>query len=130
LDRKTDDRKMGPDSAREMEPQRRKDRKGSRSFAAWVLGSGVDAFEVPCAGREVHEAEEGVVFELDVPFDALPAFGGVPPVAGEGEGAVDGTDGTGVGAVEEGEGVVVALAELGGDADGGWGAEAGQRQGR
>lgn len=97
--------------------------------AGWWIGSRVGALESPLAGREVDEAEEGVVGELDVPLDALPAIGGVPPVPGEGEGAVDRDDGAGVGAVEKGEGVVAAEAGLGGDMDGDWGTVAGQWEG-
>ena len=70
------------------------------------------------------EAEEGVVLEFDVPLGVLPAVGGVPPVAGEGEGAEGIDNGALVGAVEEGEGVVMAAAGFGGDVDGDGGAVA------
>lgn len=92
----------------------------------------VDALEEPSrrSGGEEGEAEEGVVGELEVPLDALPALFGVPPGAGEREGAVGGDDASAVGAGEEGEREVMAAAEFGGDVDFERGAEAFQREGR
>jgi hypothetical protein len=81
-------------------------------------------------GRFVGEAEEGLVGELEVPFDALPAFIGIPPVTGERKGPVGVGDGSAVRAGEEGEGVLVAIARFGGDVDGDRGTIALQGQGR
>jgi hypothetical protein len=79
---------------------------------------GVVALEVPEVGGGVGEAEEVVGFELDVPFELLPGIGGAPPVAGDGEGAVEVGDATAVGAGEEGEGLRVAtMRRIEGDGD-------------
>ena len=75
------------------------------------------------------EAEEGVVLEFDIPLGAAPAFGGFPPVAGEGEGSVGVEDGAAVGAVEEDERVMVAAPWFGGDVDRDGRAVAGERKG-
>ena len=77
----------------------------------------VDPFEQPAMGSFVDEAEEGLVGELEIPLDVLPAFVGIPPGAGEREGAVGCGDGATVGTGEEGERVMMAAAEFGGDVD-------------
>jgi hypothetical protein len=77
----------------------------------------------------VGEAEEGVVGEFDIPFGALPAVGGIPPMAGEGEGAVGVDDGAAVRTVEEGEGMLVSAAGFRGDVNGDGRTEALQGQG-
>ena len=49
----------------------------------------VDALKEPVSGRLAGETEEGLVGKLKIPFDALPVFGGIPPVARERKGAVN-----------------------------------------
>lgn len=90
--------------------------------------SRVVALEVPVVGGGVGETEEVAGVELDVPFELLPAFGRTPPVAGQGEGAVEVEDPAAMRAGENGKRVgVTAMAggEVEGDRHFEWGAEAG-----
>ncbi len=87
-----------------------------------AVGLFVDSFEEPVLRRFVGEAEEGFVRELDVPFDLLPTFVGVPPMTGERKGAVGFCDGAVVWAGEEGERVRETAVGFGCDVDGEWGA--------
>lgn len=72
---------------------------------------------MPLVRGEKGETEEGSIVELEVPFDTLPAPGGIPPVTGKREGAVDLGDGAAMGAGEERKGMLMPAAPFGGDMD-------------
>lgn len=84
---------------------------------------------MPVMGRGEGEAEEGRGGELEVPFEVAPVGGGVPPVAGLGEGAAEGDDFSAVGAGEEGEGPGAGGEGLVGDGDFDGRAEAAEGEG-
>lgn len=91
------------------------------------MRSRVVALEVPEVGWGVGEAQEVAGLKEDVPLELLPGVGGAPPVAGDGEGAVESGDPAAVGTGEEGERLGVTAARgIEGDGDlEGW-AEAGE----
>lgn len=90
----------------------------------------VDALKEPVSGRLAGETEEGLIGELKIPFDTLPAFGGIPPVARERKGTVNSCNGTTVWSGQEGEGTGEAVAGFAGNMNRKGGATAFQRQGR
>ena len=48
----------------------------------------VNAFKNPVVGRVVGKAQECIAGELDVPLNLLPALLRIPPVSGDGKGAI------------------------------------------
>ena len=83
--------------------------------------------ELPGLGRQVGEAKEVLVLQLDVPLELLPTGCRVPPVAGDGEGPPGGGDAPAVRAGEEGQRAGVGAVLFKGDGDLEGGAETGQR---
>ena len=76
------------------------------------------------------ETEEGPVGELKIPFYMLPALRGIPPVAGEGKGTMDGGDGAPVWPGQEGNGMGMMVVWFTGNMNWNSGATALQWQGR
>ena len=89
----------------------------------------VDALKEPVSRRLAGETEEGLVGELKIPFDTLPAFGGIPPVARERKGTVKSGNGTTVRSAQEGEGTGEVVVGFTGNMNRKGGAAAFQRQG-
>ena len=90
----------------------------------------VDALKEPVSGRLAGETEEGLVGKLKIPFDTLPASGGIPPVARERKGAVNSCNGATVWSGQVGVGAGEASAGFAGNMNRKGGAIAFQWQGR